>query len=103
MKTKSKKKKEKKFNPNPLNQPTIQVVSTSFGDFIPCSEAQPQFDKLVLVLVTLRGGILTGSQIIGLGKRTKVIDPIIEQEIWSCKHLENLEGYTLAITHWKPL
>jgi hypothetical protein len=60
-------------NPNPLNQPTIPVTPDGWILF---TSAQPAFGVWVLVK--------SANNVIGLGLRTKEVDPEVGQEVWKC-------------------
>lgn len=79
-------------NPNPLQQPTIHVVASSYGGFILCQSAQPEFNKTVLVLF--------GSGNIGMGSRTPEIDPVCHQEKWLIVSPAKPSG---GIVGWRPI
>lgn len=87
------------LNPNPLNQPTVQVD----GDgFIPCASAQPPFDTQVLVRLHCQE---SPASIIALGMRTRNINPDHGQEEWRVAQLHHFQNDRPGgrITHWKPI
>lgn len=89
------------YNPNPLNQPTVIVDKDGW---IACSNAQPQYDRIVLLRITDRKGVAA----IGIGRRTNEIVESVKQERWQVSSptyglTDERQDGTGGITHWKPI